>query len=305
MSAGEKEGASSSSSSSSSIFSGLRKLSTSMGFEKNYKNMTIEDIDKASTVSSAVSALKLVNERLFPGLNFAGNEQLVFSCLHCLIRVLSSPSHGLECRKALGRSSQGIPLLSNLLAPLANNSDVVWRGMHVIFLLSTEASNCEKMGEAGFCEIVSSILQPYLDKEVDPGADISADSEALVNCLKAMKFLCDVPRNQTRFRSLGACNAVMKVTDSDNRASLAYLPFNRSARFHFLPPHALPLQVLLRHSSIPPHPGDVVEWCCRLLYNMTYDNDAVKSALHALGCCQELLGLMEKHLLLGYVISMS
>jgi hypothetical protein len=109
MSAGEKEGASSSSSSSSSIFSGLRKLSTSMGFEKNYKNMTIEDIDKASTVSSAVSALKLVNERLFPGLNFAGNEQLVFSCLHCLIRVLSSPSHGLEPGDPAAQQPVGTP----------------------------------------------------------------------------------------------------------------------------------------------------------------------------------------------------
>lgn len=64
----------------------------------------------------------------------------------------------------------------------------------MIFLLSSESKNCDKMGESGFCEIVCSVMRSCA--EAPPTA--ADQDEAMVNCLKAMKFLCDVPANQYR-----------------------------------------------------------------------------------------------------------
>ena len=293
--------------------SSFRRMSTSFGFEKNYRSLTIEDIDKGNTASLAIAALKLVNEKLFGGDGenrnnvdvedlLSRHENLVFACLHCLIRAMSSPTNSTGHKCAIGKALGSLQNLSSLLSACKSNSEVMWRGMHCISLLSSESTNGDRLGDSGFCEIVTSFLvsfgQDEQSKSLSPSLSTTAtissnnNDEALVNCLKAIKFLCDSGKNQNRLRLLGLCDVMIKLftqyTDSyyvlgelwGSRDSASSSSSSGNDQQNVT---STEIYVRLRHVC------SVIEWITRVIYNLSYDNNSVKTSFHNLSACEKLL----------------
>lgn len=142
--------------------------------------------------------------------------------------------------------------------------------MHVIFLLSSEQSNCDKMGESGYCELCVAILTAYISASSNR-EDKGDNYGQLVDCLKAIKSLCESEKNQRRFLALGVCEQILVALHRFNGRTGMYRGVQYTGAYS----------------------PSVVEWCCRTLYNIAYDNAAVQTQFCSLSCCFELLELLK------------
>lgn len=199
---------------------------------------------------------------------------------------MSSPTHGSDYRIAIGKSG-GLQHLSALITALgASHSEIVWRGLHCISLLSSESSNCDRMGDVGFCDIVNYFL---VQCSSDNSSRDANNNEAMVNCLAAMKHLCDSSKNQKRLLVLGSCELVMKLMQrylaritGDGSSSSSSSNDKRTSRSDSNSDNNI-------SSNNNTGVSAVIEWCARVIYNMSFDNEEVKNAFHDLNCCEILV----------------
>ena len=169
-----------------------------------------QDIENASSAANVVTVLRQVAEK-----NSSASSELFIehanAALHSLIRLSSSPTHGDDNIKIVGRIG-GIAYLGMILESFSSNREVMWRGLHASSHLSADSSKREKMGIAGFSAVLAGAMKLYGEHE---------DSEIIEFTLKTLKLFCSEHQIKTGFYfDLFSNSSRVKMPKFENHSTL-------------------------------------------------------------------------------------